>query len=601
MNEEMKGIDRRSFLAGAGILAAAGVAGAVAACSPSTSTDGSGNAGTGGAGTGAGTSTPDYTGVSPQSTDTLTWLPAEPTITDADVEAEDSADIVIIGCGIAGTVAARSATEEGASVIVIEKADSPQFRSGDFAVIDGEINKTWGRNGAFDHDLLADHEMDEMGYFPKRAIFKKWADGCGAVFDWFIYARDDVYICPDSVTDIPDGVEALVHPSFYPLPAKYDWTKERYPTYPTTVYCGPDCGVFVKANWEKAEAAGAKPYWGHFAEKLIMEGAKVTGCYARNAETGKYLKVTANKGVILATGEYSSNEDMLAYYAPQTIVNGVPHMFPNVDVEGNITNTGDGLKMGAWINAAIQQHHPPMIHYMGVSGVGTSPYLRLNALGKRFMNEDIPGQQVQNQMEGAPRRKMFTIWDSAWTEQLQYFQPQHGSAVYLMDELPKNFDKVANHCIVTPTAVEDAVAAGGGMFGGAVYKSDTIEGLLDQLDDIDKSAALASVARYNELAKKGVDEDFGKPASRMFALENPPYYVSESGMQMMLVCPGGLVSDEDCHVYDNNGDIIPGIYAAGNIQGSRYAVAYPIALRGVSHSLCMFYGYTAGKNAVKGV
>ncbi len=87
----------------------------------------------------------------------------------------------------------------------------------------------------------------------------------------------------------------------------------------------------------------------------------------------------------------------------------------------------------------------------------------------------------------------------------------------------------------------------------------------------------------------------------MFALQNPPYYAAQSGMSAMLVCCGGLVSDENCHVYSNEGKIIPGIYVAGNIQGSRYAVAYPIALRGVSHSLTMFYGYTAGKNVVAGV
>jgi succinate dehydrogenase/fumarate reductase flavoprotein subunit len=522
-------------------------------------------------------------------------------IDDADIEAEDSADIVIIGCGLAGTTAARSAAEEGVSVIVIEKADSPQFRSGDFAVVDGKINETWGRVGVFDHDMLADHEMDEQCYFPKRAIYKKWADNCGEIFDWFVGAREDIYICPDSLTDIPDGVEALVHPSFHPLPERYDWKTEEYPTYPTTVYLGPGCGVFVKANWQKAEKSGAKAYWGHFAEKLIMDGDKVVGCYTRNAATGKYVKITAAKSIIMATGEYSSNEEMLAYYVPQTIQNGVPHMFPNTDVEGNFTNTGDGMKLGAYINAAIQQHHPPMIHYMGVPGVGTSPYLRLNVLGKRFMNEDVPGQQVENQIEGLPNRKMYTIWDAAWVDQLQYFQPQHGSSVYIMDELPKNFDKVSNHCIVTPHAVEDAVAGGGGGFGGAVYKSDTLEGLLDQIDDIDKGAALASIRRYNELAKAGKDEDFHKPASRLFALENPPYYISESGVQRMLVCPGGLASDEDCHVYSNDGKIIPGLYVAGNIQGSRYAVAYPIALRGVSHSLCMTYGYIAGKNAVAGI
>jgi succinate dehydrogenase/fumarate reductase flavoprotein subunit len=606
-NEKEKGLimdkervlDRRSFLKAAlatGAVTAAGAA--LAACDPGASTDAGSETELGGT---SGDSTVSASVVNPQAQGVLTWLPEEPQISDADVEAEESADIVIIGLGVAGSCAARSATEEGAGVIAIEKAATPSYRSGDIAVIDGKINETWGRVGVFDHDMLADHEMDEQGYFPKRAIYKKWADNCGAVFDWFVDAVDDVYICPDSLSDIPDGVEALVYPSYYPLPEKYDWKTENYPTFPTTCYMGPTIGTFGQANWDKAVAAGARGFFGHVAEKLIVEGGKVTGVYARNAETGKYLKATATKAVILSSGEYSSNEDILGYYCPETIINKIPHFFSSVDLDGNMTNTGDGLKMGAWINAAIQEHHPPMIHYMGVGGIGTSPYLRLNVLGKRFMNEDVPGQQIENQIEGLPKQKMFTIWDAAWVDQLQYFQPAHGSAVYVMDELPKNFDKVSNHGIVSPTAVEDAVAGGGGGFGGAVYKANTIEELIDQLEGINKEEALKSIERYNELAKQGKDEDFGKPASRMFALENPPYYGAESGVSAMLVCPGGLVSDEDCHVYSNDGEIIPGIYAAGNIQGSRYAVAYPIARRGVSHSLCMYYGYVAGKNAASGV
>jgi succinate dehydrogenase/fumarate reductase flavoprotein subunit len=604
--DKEKVLGRREFLKGAlatGAVVAVGTT--LAACSPSETGGTGGGTGTGTSG-GTSANTPDYTGVSPQATDTLTWLPAEPTIADADVEAEESADIVIIGAGLAGTCAARSATEEGASVIIIDKADGPQFRSGDIAVIDGEINKTWNRTGAFDKNIIVEHELDEQGYFPKRAIYSTWANNCGKVFDWFIGGHDNVYICPDSLSDIPDSaVEAFVYPGYYPAPKLYDWKTEQHPYFPCTLYCGPNIGVFGMANWEKAEAAGARGFWGYFAVKLIKDGDKVTGVYARNSATGKYTKFTANKSVVLSTGDYSSNEDILAYYAPQTIQNEIPHFFSNIDVEGNMTNTGDGMIMGAYINAAIQQHHPPMIHYMGVNGVGTSPYLRLNVHGKRYMNEDVPGQQVQNQNEGQPRRTIYTFWDAAWPDQLQYFQPGHGSSVYAVDELPKNIDKSSNTGIVLRTAVEDAIAAGTGGFGGGegggVLKADSIEELLKQIDDIDEEVALASIRRYNELAKKGVDEDFGKPASRMFALENPPYYAQQSGMSAMLVCPGGLVSDEDCHVYDNNGDIIPGIYVAGNIQGSRYAVAYPIAVRGISHSLCMTYGYIAGKSAVKGV
>jgi hypothetical protein len=590
-------LSRRSFLKGTGILGAGALTGAVLlACSPSSgngdvSSDGSHDA----SAPPSGSTSAAYTD---QSQGVLSWLPAEPS-DPTNIEAEVSADIVIIGCGLAGTCAARSAAEDGASVIVIEKADGPQCRSGEYAVLDGEIMKTWNRSGIFDHDLIVDHEMDEMAYFPKRAVLSKWADGCGEVFDWFCAAVPDLYICPDSFTDIPDEhADLFLWPWYYPLPEAYHWEDEKYPTFPTSIAFGPDQTKIVQANWGVAESRGATAYWGHFAEKLIKDETKVVGCYARNAVTGGYIRVTANKGVILSTGEYSSNEDILSYYAPETIVNQVPHFFPNIDVEGNMVNTGDGLKMGAWINAAIQQHHPPMIHWMGVGGVGTAPYLRLNMLGKRFMNEDVPGQQVENQIECLPQKKFWEFWDSAWLDQVPFFQPQHGGPCYVR-ETPKNLVLSGASGFVTQADL-DAAVEGGGMMG-AVLKADTLDELLDLVGELDKETAKASIERYNKLAKDGKDLDFGKPASRMFPIENGPFYAASSGVSAMLVCPGGLVSDEDCHVYDNDDKIIPGLYAAGNIQGSRYAVAYPIALKGISHSLCMFYGYTAAKNAMAGV
>ena len=153
----------------------------------------------------------------------------------------------------------------------------------------------------------------------------------------------------------------------------------------------------------------------------------------------------------------------------------------------------------------------------------------------------------------------------------------------------------------------------GVMIDGAGNKPDAMELTKTNVyDEILKGSealdnALASIERYNELCKAGSDDDFGKPASRMFALENPPYYACQWGTTAMLVCVGGLESDENCHTFTEEDpsspkrDIIKGLYVCGNVQGSRYAVEYPICMRGISHSLCVYYGYIAGKNCVAGV
>ena len=68
---------------------------------------------------------------------------------------------------------------------------------------------------------------------------------------------------------------------------------------------------------------------------------------------------------------------------------------------------------------------------------------------------------------------------------------------------------------------------------------------------------------------------------------------------LLLVCIGGLESDENCHTFDADRNVIPGLYVAGNVQGNRFATEYPIGLKGVSHSMAMYYGYVAGKNAMQ--
>ena len=138
------------------------------------------------------------------------------------------------------------------------------------------------------------------------------------------------------------------------------------------------------------------------------------------------------------------------------------------------------------------------------------------------------------------------------------------------------------------------------MFLDAVTcQADTIEDLASQMG-LPVDAVVASIERYNELAHKGVDEDFGKRADRLFPLENPPYYACEFGDAGMLVCMGGLDVDTDCHVLDDGMQLIPGLYVAGNNMGGRYAVEYPVTEAGISLATALVFGCLAGTNAAAG-
>ena len=540
------------------------------------------------------------------------WLGTEPEIDESKVAKTVDVDVAVVGCGIAGVAACRSVAEDGGLVAAFEKADGPQCRSGEYAVINGKVQAKWGRDTWTREQIddIIDSHMVESTYRCKRSIMSKWAHNIGDAFDWWVEANPDLYYAETTRSAIPDeSADNFIIPIFYPLPEHYDWKQERFPCYPTSVEFKPDQHVTVEANMQKAiDTGNVQTFYGCFVEKLIMENGRCVGLYARDAATGEYIKCNASKGVILSTGDYSQNTKMLKHFCPEVIENNIQCLFTNVDVEGNFTNQGDGIQLGMWAGAQVQQSHAPMIHHMGggadlagVGVMGNAGFLNLDLNGKRFMNEDLPGQQLENQIELQKNRESWQIFDSNWPEQLPYMPAAHGGACYYEDyasedEGPKNNTTYRNY--KSPYQLEAAVA------DGRAVKADTLEELVAKIypDDTDaQQTALDSIRRYNELAKAGYDEDFHKPASRMWAVENGPFYADKFTTALLLVCIGGLESDEDCHTFDADRNVIPGLYVAGNIQGNRFATEYPIGLKGVSHSMAMYYGYVAGKNALKDI
>ena len=578
----MSNVSRRSFVKGAGLTGAA-VAASAALTGVAVADE---------AAEAEVTSAPDYS----------SWLPAEPEISDDMVEEEVEADVIVVGVGDSGCCAIRAAAEEGATVLAFEKSETKNTTGQGCAVVGGKVQETWDRGDGFmDKYELAEKHMNECLYHNSLPIFMRWENEMKDVFDWFI-APSNPYIAPESFAEIPEENRSnYIFPFFYPMLESYDWTKEALPTYPTTIGIS-NLSQMMADTLAEAEATGNVDIrYGHFGTKLIMEDGRCCGVYARNAATGKYVKATAKGGVILTCGDYAHDTAMLKHFVPSVVENEVPVMNPTMDVEGNYTATGDGHKMAAWAGVALQQWHAPMIHHMGggagIGGrgvIGNNGYLWLNLAGKRFMNEDLPGQQLENQVENQPQRKAYQFFDAAWPEQLAYFPMAHGVACIYRDEpLPSYTASGLKINVRTPEDIESAVE------DGRCLKADTIEELLEMIPDMDVEAALASIERYNELCKNGEDTDYCKASQRLFALENPPFYAAECGTALSLGNLGGFESDGDCHVYNTDREQIPGLYVCGAPQGGRFNVQYPISLKGLSCGMCMVFGKIAGENAAK--
>lgn len=587
-------VTRRNFLSGAALVSAAIAGAGLAGCAPQTAApaatakdDASALSATGG--------TMGFDG-----TGELPWLGEAPAIDDAQVEEELSADVVVVGLGAAGVPAARAAAEAGAKVVCLESSPKLNSVASDMAIFGGQTQAQWGRGDGFlDKKMVVNMHMEECSHHVSQSIISRYYDESGAALDWFVAASKNLYMAPESYAEIPtEGQANYMFPYMYPVPETYDYTKEDLPCYPTSVGFS-SLATVMENNLQVAVDAGADVRYNTKGVKLIQDDAgAIAGIYAQASGSDGYIKITA-PSVILTTGDYLANEDMMKFYAPECVENGINILSLDMDEAGNYTNIGEGHMMGAWAGAAIEQWHAPMIHHMGGGAgadgrgvIGNNGYLWLNLRGKRFMNEDLPGQQLENQVELQPQRKAYQFFDASWPEQLKYFPAAHGVACIYRDEpLPEYTASGLRINVRTPADIEAAVEE------GRCLKANTIEELLAMIEGMDVETAKASIERYNELARGGEDTDFFKSSQRLFALENGPFYAAECGCALNLANLGGLESDEDCHVYNTNRELIPGLYAAGATQGGRFAVQYPISLKGLSAGMCMVYGKIAGENA----
>ena len=593
-------VTRRNFLSGAALVSAAIAGAGLAGCAPQSAAPAASSSSAGEAlgATGAANSTVGFDG-----TGTLPWLGEAPAISDDQVEEELTADVVVVGLGAAGVPAPRAAAEAGAKVVCLESSSHLNSVASDMAIFGGQTQAQWGRGDGFlDKKMVVNMHMEECSHHVSQSVISRYYDESGAALDWFVGASKNLYMAPESYAEIPTDAQAnYMFPYMYPVPETYDYTKEDLPCYPTSVGFSSLATVMAD-NLQAAVDAGAEVRYSTKGVELILndEGA-VAGIYAQAAGSDGYLKITA-QSVILATGDYLGNEDMMKFYAPECVENGINILSIDLDDEGNYTNVGEGHKMGAWAGAAIEQWHAPMIHHMGGGAgadgrgvIGNNGYLWLNLRGKRFMNEDLPGQQLENQVELQPQRKAYQFFDASWPEQLAYFPAAHGVACIYRDEpLPEYTASGLRINVRTPADIDAAVEE------GRCLKADTIDELLGMIEGMDVETAKASIERYNELARAGEDTDFFKSSQRLFALENGPFYAAECGCALTLGNLGGLESDEDCHVYNTDRELIPGLYAAGATQGGRFAVQYPISLKGLSCGMCMVYGKIAGENAAAG-
>jgi succinate dehydrogenase/fumarate reductase flavoprotein subunit len=490
----------------------------------------------------------------------MSWEIAPPPISPAEIKNTVTAEVVIVGAGIAGMVTALSAAEGGAKVVVIEKMKKFSARGFDIAAIDSRLQKKMGIKIDVPEAIRAlikncDKQVNEEFFW----MFARYS---GKVLDWLL----------DQVE--PAGLYAKMSAARYQGP--------NYFEYPVThhILGGPHEkeGAFIDVVdvFEKnAKAKGVDFRYGVPAARLIREGkGPVTGVIAGKA--GNYTRFNATKGVVLATGDYGSNQEMLRHYCPIALqVNLNVYTPPGA-------NVGDGHKMGLWAGAAMQKGtHAPMIHTIG----GAWPYffLHVNRRGLRYQNEDLSSQACCLGMMMQPDGIGWTLLDTDFLTHVPKTIPIGGG--FFWDHPGRNMDEAW-------TPGEDMAVMEDNIKKGLAFKTNTLDELAAKMK-VPADALKKTVARYNELVKKGVDQDFGKRRELLFPIERPPFYAGLM-KSALLATTSGLRVNTQLEVLDEHDEPLDRLHAVGNVQGDMFAVDYPTVLPGLSHGRCVTFGRLVG-------
>lgn len=492
-------------------------------------------------------------------------------IDDSKINATIEADVVVVGLGVAGVAAMRAAVEGGKKVVAIEKCSIVSGRSSQFSFFNCEKSREMGIPD-IDANELVNEMMIQMGHRADARILKRWADTCGEAVTWYGEGYDGIVWVPVGQSPSSENISGCAT-NIYP---EYEYGKDHERIFSGTCSFRPSGHLPVlEANCEKAIAAGAQVFFDSPARQLVKEDGRVVGVIFQSLVDESYTKVVAKDGVVLATGGFSRNDEMLDYYAPwiYQIKDKYRFTYSHQDINGEFANMGDGHRMGYWVGGQIEPGPLGTMAHGDFGRLGPDAFLQLNGQGDRYINEDLTNDHYGAQFIRQPS-PIYMVFDSEWPNQLEYMQGGLGTL------------RSANQNLIE--SIETWTDAMGG----------TVKELIENLGVSEEAGARmqAAIERYNELCEKGVDEDFGKTPTRMFPIKNPPFYIiADYSSLRCLVTLGGLRTTPDAEVVDYNHNVIPGLYAIGNCQGGRFVSDYPTTIAGASHSMAVTYGYLTGK------
>jgi len=484
-------------------------------------------------------------------------------------------DIVIVGGGLSGLAAGLTAAESGVRAIILEKL---HFLGGCGLFPEGSL----GIGTRFQKDTGIMTTTDQV--FARVMEFHHWRcnaavirtllDASGKTIDW--------------LTD--QGVEIeSIQTMFPPEKSLQTWH----------IFKGSGARV-VKILVEGIKKKGGLILTSTPAKELMInDDGAVAGVVAEN-EAGETVAVTA-KAVIIATGGFASNREMLAKYVPDVSTPGMAKlMYRGPDVDGR---TGDGINMALKADAAlagmqtIAGNSPYLDDEPAIRQFRGPDYLKQMrcALAQPFLWVNRHGDRFYNESSG-----------SIFSDVYNAMTANGGLMWSIFDQNMKN-DMVANgpltpfNNIVVPgqkmAALDEGIQRG--IESGFAFKADTIEALAAEID-IKPARLRETIENINRYADRKKDPDFNRRPEHLvkFDTEKGPYYALK-GLRAFFLTLGGIKINNNMQALDGKEEAIPGLYVTGQDMGGLYDSTYDLLAEGSASSFALSSGRIAVRSIVQ--
>lgn len=508
-------------------------------------------------------------------------IPPEP-VAQSEIVESFTAQVVVVGAGTAGLMAANSCIDQGLSVILISASSVPCCRGGSNCASYSKAMEAAGipkvSPWIVQKEIMANYNaVDQRKWY-------KWYNDSPEAFDWVI----DIMEAKGYYTAIEQNNHMKEDNIYYQPLCSHSWVPD---ISSNTVSMNQTelLAVFEARLLEKS----GQIFYRNAGYQLIREDSgRVDGVIARRLDDAGYNQFTATKAVIIAAGDFSADREMMMKYAPEYagyVADAVYDAEQSYDLQmatGGLFK-GDMHKAALWIGAAWQKTLPncPMVGTFS-GGATVNRYqnffgLLVDADGERFMNEYESrslGPMTQFMQKNGCT---WAIWDIDWAKHFKWYDLAY--AEQYKEESCRSEETIIEGWNDRVDQVN-------------YVKADTIEELLETVG-LPASAA-DTIERYNQMCDAGEDTEFYKDPDFLIPVRTGPFYchkVDHSTVRFYTIL-GGLRTNADMQVCDEGDIPIPGLYNVGTGVGDVFAGKYTFMMQGGNYGInCITFPYLTGK------